>query len=770
MLIVSTFAACRQGLAQVVAETKDFAIIAEQVLVAKKGQKAAVPKFTYVLSPKGSAAAPKEAVRFESYDRMRPGLYQVRQNGKNGVLDLNSGKMILPAIYPYNIQLIGDSIIVARIKMQTLYRTDGSKLIDAEFKDVQRYEPGRILYDKSAKDLVLYDYSGRKLASFPDTKIAQFHDDEMVLEQKGKYGIFTMKGLQVIPLEYEDIFFGEQYLSLAKKNRAGQVKYGMFTSSDLATTVFPFEYDYVRDISINRDFNDFGYGFIAFDARKNILDIVDDQKKPVTQFSRFPDLKTGWETTRHFAGLDILSDYYAMIHDDGYYRIFLGDGQSIADAKFDYCSSYENKLDGYLFFQSEQTYILPRAYKSDTEYVLPFAVYNIERISDKAYFISTDYGDNIFRPSGKELLLNSQKIEMGLDYGIYESVGIVYLSDYKGHAIAYDAKNDTLVFKAGPKHKEDIEQRLADYLQATVAPYLWPRTSDPVDFVLPAPADNGQEGMFDYLAQDGRTVFENVPYQLQFNRVVAEDGQSVFFTLQAEVADLNYWSVHAVFDESFNMILPFTAGTLTNIYTYESDTIFLSSFTTGDFRQAHSVRSGRTIDYLKLSELSGKKSMYPVITRHGIIAGSGPNGLIGFDGRLIVPFKYDFAPNDAEYIDQSVMIFHGPKESRYYFTQPKQVVTVPYGGWGFDPLPSGSNAFVMRTGKEKYSVYDIRTAQLVSKEVFNAIGFPDGGHYMIVAKGKLYGIFDLLKLELVETVSHSQDDIYRIFAEKYANR
>ncbi len=761
-----------RGFAQstVVAENDQFALVTEQETYTYKsnGKKMQGTRFAYYrLIRKGvdySNSTKKEEAQFTYYNKHNrvEGLFEVIQNEKRGILDLKTGKMLIPAAYK-SFSWLGDSIIVAKNKTETIFSLNGKKLIAAEFKDVQTDPDKKLIFDKSDKNQAFYNYKGELVASFPNTKLIQFFGNEMILQQNGKFGIYTKQGKQNLPFEYADAFFGDRYLSLAK-NTASGIKYGMYTASDLKTQVFPFEYDYVRDISIYSS-NEFSNGYIIFNAKQNTIQLLNEQKTELTTFNHFPDLKTAKETAKTFASLEIIHDYYVVANVDGYYRAYLLDGQSVSDEMFDQCLMYDNIFPGYVFFQGQKTLILPWKYKSGREYLFPFGIYDVSKLTDEAYYISMDYGDNIFLPYRSQPLLNTQKEELSIDYNLLENFKIAYLTNYQDTRMAYDFCNDSVIFQQS-KGAQQSEDLLFAYISSKITPQL---TIKPLEYeVTEVKVSNQQDEvvMYSYTDQYDQQLFY-MPQRIGFNSLVVENKR--FFNASIAIDDANLWSMNMVFDDHLRVIKPFSKGEINNTYIFENDTLFISDFygASQDSSQIYSVHLGKTIYHKDLLRLSGLKYFYPNLTRHGIMNYEGRNGLISYSGKLLVPFRHDYSSaDDAEFLPGAVLDFtDGPYHS-YFFTDP-QILVIAQGY--SDYYLQNTDAYIIPKGTGKFMIYDKRTAKPVINEILTSVEYTES-RYMLVAIEDDYGIFDLQELVLVDKIKYSYEEVNGIFTEKYLGK
>lgn len=780
MLCISGVLICLNGFAQesrIVFETKDFVITSEWVTYTFKDlhkKKVEGTKIDhYKLAQKGNGTAKQAEIKFEdafAFNGSRKS-YVVRQNGLSGMLDLEKGQVMIPCQYK-SFSALNSSIISAQNKGQTLYDLEGKKLIETQFKDVAYYAPADLIYDKNATDLVLYNGKGTLVKKFPKTRMRQFHGQEMILEQNGKFGIFNTNGNEVLPFEYADAFFGENTLVLAKKSPNG-IKYGMFTGSDLKTSVFPFESDYLSEITLT-EANGTDMGFILYNAGTNALQILDGQKNPVTVFNRYASKKEGLAAAKKFISLEILYDYYIVATTDEDYRIYLKDGQSISSTGFSYYSLYENVFENYIFFiddgKGHQTWALPFQYNSARAYHLPYPIYGITKLSDKAYLVDAVSGQNVFRPDREHFTVDDIGTEGETDYALLENYKTVFLSTYRGKKIAYDVVNDSLFLyhKGMQKNTFDI---FFNYMSARLTPYFRdnPLKSDSTVEEIFSETSWESEGMFRYTDQYGNQVFPDSPYQFNFSKMEGYNAEGEFFLTTIEREEDVYYVLNTVLDSKLRMLKPYSLGSILNIYPFPNDTIIVSEFYGNpDSIQVYSTHWKKTVYYSQLAKLTGEEYIHPHVTPYGIMNDGSKAGLIGFKGELLVPFQYEFVTDDLqENSEKTVLDFVGTDGIHmYYFTKPH----VMRKGSLFDRefMVMGSDAYFFPESERAYRIYNKNTGAPVLEQSFSDVEYMEGNRYLIVGTQGSFGIFDLKTLSLAEEIRFSTEQIHSIFEEKFS--
>ena len=691
-------------------------------------------------------------------------LFKVYIDGKIGILDLNVGKVIIDIRYK-SIDILADNFFILRDKAQIVCKLDGSKLINYEFKDVKL--TCDLLYDNGSKNLILFDLTGKKIAEFASTKIVSCNENELILNQKEKFGIINREGKIMLPFEYDDAFFGDQYLSLGKKT-AGRLKYRLYSNGDLQNPIFNEEFDFIKDISINAS-DSSGRGFVTWNAEQNEVAILKENKKVFKTFKTFKESKESLKFATNLARIDLYYDFVLTVNQDELFQVYCNNGDKLSDQTFDYFTNLDDTFPGYVFFISvyKETFATPQKIGNGINYKFPFEVFSLTKLSEKAYLMACDYGDNIFRPSNKDYILLKDKREMYFDWMLAENMQIGYFTQFNGNNTAYDILKDSL-FLSPKNTSNQSNQTLLSYISAISLPYLkmfQQNVNQPILELNENVVLDQELKYVQYTDENSQIILDKIPFKFNFAKLNTLDG-GVFFVSSIEAVNDPYFTFSAVLDSKLKLISSYKAGFIQQIVLLKNDTI-VQFYGESDTASIYSTRHKKTIYFKDLQLIAGTKNFYPKLTSFGIMNEFGKNnGLVDYSGKVLVPFNYELYENEGFDVNPHPVLDLVDNKGihHYYFVETQKMVL---GCKTFSDNYIPGEYICLQTKANQYQIFNRRTSNLVFEETFNEIIFNPDTELGIVISGNLYGLFDFKRGVWAEDLKYGEEEFYKIFNEKY---
>jgi hypothetical protein len=139
----------------------------------------------------------------------------IKHQGKKGLID-KSGKIILePEFKEVDVKSCSTVNYLKFKEWKILDTGENSKFL---FYDSLRPVSGEKYLAYSGSNVNLVDAQGISCASFPDLHIIQILRDYIIVKLKNKYGLLSLGGTQIYPLQYDSILCMYDYVLLKKKN------------------------------------------------------------------------------------------------------------------------------------------------------------------------------------------------------------------------------------------------------------------------------------------------------------------------------------------------------------------------------------------------------------------------------------------------------------------------------------------------------------------------------------------------------------------------
>jgi hypothetical protein len=277
-------------------------------------------------------------------------LLVVSKNGKSGVMNFISRKMVIPMQFD-RIELLGSSSNMIKVKKgadYTLYNTSGEQVLSNWYQRLDINDDQTALVEQKGKKGLInlaekkvvpfeYDALERVYGSSPNLFVAQKagkygvvsadgklvlpvqfdhitspRSDLFIVAKGGKKGLMGFDGRQVVAMEYEEVVYGERYFLVKKNGKAGII------SRD-GDVVVPVEYDMLNNVSIGNEYSSTVFTGTR-QGRKGMIDAVTG--KPKIEFV-YDDIigtrRNSYNSTEYFNNtiIAVKNGKYGMIEQNG---------------------------------------------------------------------------------------------------------------------------------------------------------------------------------------------------------------------------------------------------------------------------------------------------------------------------------------------------------------------------------------------------------------------------------------------------------------------